>query len=57
MSVSMFRVGITLSTLLPGLAFAQTTVAQSSNLNAIIMFLIFVALSLAITYWSAGRTK
>jgi len=57
MSVSIFRVAVTLSTLLPGLAFAQPPVAQSSNLNAIIMFLIFVALSLAITYWAAGRTK
>jgi len=30
---------------------------QSLNIPAIIMFLIFVAMTLGITYWAASRTK
>ena len=30
---------------------------QATNWHAIIMFLIFVALTMGITYWAAGRTK
>lgn len=30
---------------------------QATNWHAIIMFCIFVALSMGITYWASGRTK
>jgi cation/acetate symporter len=48
--------------LLSGLAFAGPAMdasgaKQATNWHAIIMFLIFVAMTMGITYWAAGRTK
>ena len=48
--------------LLAGLAFAGPAMdaggaKQATNWHAIIMFLIFVAMTMGITYWAAGRTK
>jgi cation/acetate symporter len=47
--------------LLPSLAFAADAPAAPDspplNVHAIIMFLVFVALTLYITYWAARRTK
>jgi len=47
--------------LMPGLAFAADTVAateqQPTNWNAIVMFLIFAALTLFITRWAAKHTR
>ncbi|MBK7955978.1 MAG: cation acetate symporter [Candidatus Accumulibacter sp.] len=45
-----------------GLAFAGPAMdasgaKQATNWHAIIMFLIFVAMTMGITYWAAGRTK
>jgi cation/acetate symporter len=47
---------------LSGLAFAGPAMdaagaKQATNWHAIIMFLIFVAMTMGITYWAAGRTK
>ncbi len=46
---------------LPALALAADAVGatekQATNWHAIIMFLIFVALTMGITYWAASRTK
>jgi len=47
---------------LSGLAFAGPAMEgggaqQATNWHAIIMFLIFVALTMGITYWAASRTK
>ena len=38
-------------------ALADTATPPKVNTTAIMMFMAFVALSLAITYWAAGRTK
>jgi len=38
-------------------AFAADAPKQTANVPAIIMFVLFVALTLAITYWAAKRTK
>jgi cation/acetate symporter len=35
----------------------QAGAKQATNWHAIIMFLIFVAMTMGITYWAAGRTK
>jgi cation/acetate symporter len=48
--------------LLSGLAVAGPAMdasgaKQATNWHAIIMFLIFVAMTMGITYWAAGRTK
>ena len=48
--------------LLSGLACAgpamdASGVKQPTNWHAIIMFLIFVAMTMGITYWASGRTK
>ena len=48
--------------LLHGLAFAGPAMdaggaKQATNWHAIIMFLIFVAMTMGITYWAASRTK
>ncbi|MBL8398021.1 MAG: cation acetate symporter [Candidatus Accumulibacter sp.] len=48
--------------LLSGLAYAGPAMdaggaKQATNWHAIIMFLIFVALTMGITYWAASRTK
>jgi len=48
--------------ILSGLAVAGPAVdaggaKQATNWHAIIMFLIFVAMTMGITYWAAGRTK
>jgi len=48
--------------ILSGLAVAGPAVEaggakQATNWHAIIMFLIFVAMTMGITYWAAGRTK
>ncbi|MBK8117325.1 MAG: cation acetate symporter [Candidatus Accumulibacter sp.] len=45
-----------------GMAFAGPAMdasgaKQATNWHAIIMFLIFVAMTMGITYWAAGRTK
>ena len=44
-----------------GLAYAapavEATTKQATNWHAIIMFVIFVALTMGITYWAASRTK
>jgi cation/acetate symporter len=47
---------------LSGLAFAGPAMdaagaKQATNWHAIIIFLIFVAMTMGITYWAAGRTK
>jgi cation/acetate symporter len=47
---------------LSGLAFAGPGMdaggaKQATNWHAIIMFLIFVAMTMGITYWAASRTK
>jgi cation/acetate symporter len=51
-----------LATLTPALAFAADAIAgeverQPLNVAAIVMFLLFVAGTLGITYWAARRTK
>lgn len=38
-------------------AFAADTPNQTANVPAIVMFVLFVAITLAITYWAARRTK
>lgn len=47
--------------LLSGMAVAapalEATEQQATNWHAIIMFLVFVALTMGITYWAASRTK
>jgi cation/acetate symporter len=48
--------------LISGLAFAGPAMdasgaQQATNWHAIIMFLIFVTMTMGITYWAAGRTK
>ncbi|HNK02461.1 MAG TPA: cation acetate symporter, partial [Accumulibacter sp.] len=48
--------------LLHGLTFAGPAMEgggakQATNWHAIIMFLIFVAMTMGITYWAASRTK
>jgi cation/acetate symporter len=48
--------------LIAGLAFAGPAMdasgaKQATNWHAIIMFLIFVTMTMGITYWAAGRTK
>ena len=44
-----------------GLAFAADAIGptekQATNWHAIIMFCIFVAMTMGITYWAANRTK
>ena len=35
----------------------EATDMQATNWHAIIMFVIFVALTMGITYWAANRTK
>ena len=40
-----------------GPAMDASGVKQPTNWHAIIMFLIFVAMTMGITYWAAGRTK
>ncbi len=57
MKKSSARMAAVLAALMPGLAFAQAAVSPPTNVNAIMMFLVFVAMSLGITYWAAGRTK
>ncbi len=52
----LFRFAALLPVTIPGFALAADT-APKTNTNAIVMFLVFVALSLFITYWAAGRTK
>lgn len=42
---------------IPSSATAATSGAQPVNATAIMMFLVFVALTLSITYWAARRTK
>ncbi|HPT51178.1 MAG TPA: cation acetate symporter [Accumulibacter sp.] len=42
---------------LAGPAMDASGVKQPTNWHAIIMFLIFVAMTMGITYWAAGRTK
>ena len=56
------RLGATLPALsLPALALAgpavEETQKQALNLHAIVMFFVFVLLTLGITYWAARRTK
>ena len=41
----------------PLLALAADAPRQGANIPAIVMFVLFVALTLAITYWAAKRTK
>jgi cation/acetate symporter len=41
----------------PLLALAADAPSQSMNIPAIVMFILFVGLTLAITYWAAKRTK
>jgi cation/acetate symporter len=52
---------LTLSLLAPAIALAgpaiEATEKQSLNLHAILMFLVFVAMTLGITWWAANRTK
>jgi cation/acetate symporter len=52
---------IPLALLAPALAIAgpavEATEKQGLNLHAIVMFVIFVGLTLGITYWAANRTK
>ncbi|HET7881004.1 MAG TPA: cation acetate symporter, partial [Acetobacteraceae bacterium] len=43
--------------LLPTAALAQAAPAAVVNWHAIAMFLVFIALTLGITYWAAKRTK
>ena len=44
--------------LLPTAAFAQAAAAAAPvNWHAILMFLVFIAITLGITYWAAKRTK
>jgi cation/acetate symporter len=57
MKHSLSRLAAGLAAMMPSLAFAETAVPQHTNVNAIVMFLVFVAMSLGITYWAAGRTK
>jgi cation/acetate symporter len=40
-----------------GVDIGETTKAESLNIPAIVMFLIFVAATLGITYWASKRTK
>jgi len=42
---------------LAGPAMDASGAKQATNWHAIIMFLIFVAMTMGITYWAAGRTK
>lgn len=51
------RILIGLASSFPVLAFAQGAATPPTNYNAIGMFVVFVVMSLAITYWAAGRTK
>ena len=50
-----------LALLAPALSFAgdaiSATEKQPLNLHAIGMFVLFVSMTLGITYWAAGRTK
>jgi cation/acetate symporter len=43
--------------LLPARPWMPRRAKQATNWHAIIMFLIFVAMTMGITYWAAGRTK
>src|SRR6185437_16037231 len=44
--------------LLPTAAWAQTApAAPPINWSAVVMFLVFIAFTLCITYWAAKRTK
>jgi cation/acetate symporter len=45
------------SALPASIAFAADAPKQAANTPAIVMFVMFVALTLAITYWAAKRTK
>ncbi|HPP46581.1 MAG TPA: cation acetate symporter, partial [Accumulibacter sp.] len=40
-----------------GPAMDASGAKQATNWHAIIMFLIFVAMTMGITYWAASRTK
>jgi len=56
------KLAISLFLFLPQLAFAADTIdgsvaKQALNLPAVIMFLLFVAATLMITYWAAKRTR
>ena len=55
------RSSFLMALLIPAVAIAgpaiEATEKQSLNLHAIIMFLVFVAMTLGITYWAANRTK
>jgi cation/acetate symporter len=49
-------------TLFPALAFASGAIEgdvkqQATNWHAIIMFVVFVAFTMGITYWAARRTR
>ena len=43
--------------LIPAAALAQPADAQTLNVTAIVMFIVFVLATLGITYWAAGQTR
>ena len=54
------RVAATLALLLataPTFAQAAPATGSSVNVTAIVLFVFFVAITLGITYWAAGRTR
>ncbi len=57
MRIAIFLLLGTLGVLFGGEAFSGEVEKQALNLSAIVMFLIFVAATLGITYWAARRTK
>ncbi len=57
MRIVLFILLGSLGVLFAGEAFSGEVEKQALNLSAIVMFLIFVAATLGITYWAARRTK
>lgn len=57
MRIVLFILLGSLGVLFAGEAFSGEVEKQPLNLSAIVMFLIFVAATLGITYWAARRTK
>ncbi|OYY55417.1 MAG: cation acetate symporter, partial [Sulfurovum sp. 28-43-6] len=52
----LMTVGLT-AALAVGTDIGQTAKAESMNIPAIVMFFIFVAATLGVTYWASKRTK
>ncbi|MFA7442016.1 MAG: cation acetate symporter, partial [Lysobacteraceae bacterium] len=48
---------LTMLGLLPGVALAQGNGEGQANTPAIVMFLVFIAATMGITWWAARRTK